>query len=267
MVARRRRLSAPALAIVLAGTLAVAAPAAEAATCPGADQPVASSIDGSRAATLCLINNERGMRGVRPLTSQPLLDAAATSYSQAMVAQRFFDHVSPTGETLERRLASYVSAGASWEIGENIAWGEGPYATPAAIVDSWMQSAEHRENILEASFAEIGIGIAVGSPVGSPPSYSATYTTDFGSRTAPLGAAPAPRPPAPPAADSSAQSASDPGTARPRPPARKVSAAKKRRITAQCKRIARRTRSSRAARKRRVERCVRARLRAAVRGG
>jgi hypothetical protein len=171
-----------------------------------------------------------------------------------------------------QRLADYVSAGGGWEIGENIAWGEGSYATPAAIVGSWMQSVYHRANILSASFAEIGIGIAPGGPVGSSPPNAATYTTNFGSRAAPpVGAAPAPRPTAPPAVAPSAQSASDPGTARAKPPARKpakkVSAARKRRITAQCKRSARRTRSSHAGFKRRVERCVRARVRAAVRRG
>lgn len=38
---------------------------------------------------------------------------------------------------------------------ENIARGQ---ATPAAVVNAWMNSAGHRANILNTSFTEIGVG-------------------------------------------------------------------------------------------------------------
>ena len=40
-----------------------------------------------------------------------------------------------------------------------------------------MQSADHRQNILNPRFRVIGIGIVSGTPVGTA---GATYTTDFG---------------------------------------------------------------------------------------
>jgi hypothetical protein len=116
-----------------------------------------------------------------------------------MVDQRFFDHVSPDGSTMLQRIkaAGWVAAPGSWTVGENIAWGSGSLATPVSIVDGWMHSAGHRANILNGSFAEIGIGIAAGAPRSGISGEAATYVTDFGSRGAAgaaAAAAPAPAP-------------------------------------------------------------------------
>jgi hypothetical protein len=118
-----------------------------------------------------------------------------------MVAESFFAHESPDGGTLMERLhaAGWEPDGA-WTAGENIAWGSGDRATPRAIVAAWMNSKGHRENILRAAFAQIGLGIAAGAPQANVPE-AATYVTDFGSAT---DDAPAlddtPAPPAAPAA-------------------------------------------------------------------
>jgi Cysteine-rich secretory protein family len=153
-----------------------------------------------------------------------------------MIAQRFFAHVSPAGQLLEQRLAPYFSGARTWDVGENLAWGETSMATPRAIVSGWMHSDAHRANILNARFTEIGIGIVSGSPAGSAPNRSATYTTHFGTR----------------AGSTSASSS------------RRVSAATKRRIRAKCSRAARRTKASRSTRRARTARCVAKRLRAAA---
>jgi uncharacterized protein YkwD len=77
----------------------------------------------------------------------------------------------------------YLDGARSWSLGENIAWGSGTLATPRSIVRAWMHSPEHRANILNGGFRDIGIGIATGAPVplGSRLG-GATYTTDFGTR-------------------------------------------------------------------------------------
>ncbi len=182
MVARARRLPLPALFAVLASAVAIAAPSAHAASCPGADTTApAASAAIAKSATLCLLNGERAAHGIGPLRSQVQLDGAAEAYSLAMVQQRFFAHVSPAGESLRERLNSYISAVQTWDIGENLAWGEGALATPAAIVGGWMNSPGHRANILQRSFREIGIGIARGTPNRSYED-GATYATDFGTR-------------------------------------------------------------------------------------
>jgi uncharacterized protein YkwD len=40
---------------------------------------------------------------------------------------------------------------------ENIAYGQ---QTPQAVMNSWMNSAGHRSNILSASYTQIGVGAA-----------------------------------------------------------------------------------------------------------
>jgi hypothetical protein len=166
--------------------------------------------------------------------------------------------VSASGQTLAQRLGAYLAPAQAWAIGENIAWGEGTMAAPRAIVDDWMRSDAHRVNILAPNFREIGIGIVNGSPSGSAPASSATYTTEFGLRAT----VPAPREQGPTPAIGVTPSPPPARAAKPPKAAQRVSAAAKRRIDAQCRRIVRRTRSSRA-RKARFDRCVRARLRAA----
>lgn len=249
-----RRLSIPFLLMAFVGSCAVAAPAAHAAACASADvSPAAAPIGTTKAAVLCLLNNERSGRGLAPLVSEPSLESAATHYSQTMVRQRFFAHVSPTGQTLRQRLAAYIGSTDEFTIGENLAWGEGLLATPASIVRGWMKSAGHRANILNGAFAEIGIGIASGSPVGSLPSRSATYTTHFGSRGRATSA---------PDRAAGASASTDISGA---PRSRRISAGEKSQVRRYCHRVARRTKASRKTRVARYDRCMRRELRAAKR--
>jgi uncharacterized protein YkwD len=99
-----------------------------------------------------------------------------------MVRGGFFSHLDPNGFSLVQRLQlfHYITARVSWTVGENLGIGAGPASTPAALVNAWMASTEHRANILDAAFRQIGIAIAKGQP-GSP-GRGLTYTTDFGAR-------------------------------------------------------------------------------------
>ena len=46
-----------------------------------------------------------------------------------------------------------------------------------------MHSAEHRANLLDRRFADVGIGVAAGAPVAlEPGELGGTYVTDFGRR-------------------------------------------------------------------------------------
>jgi|GEM_PF-637822 len=168
-----RRILGPLVASV---AFAVAAPAAMAA-CDGGD--VAPTDPGAVAATLCLLNEQRGAHGLSPLSESAKLDRAADDYAADMVAREFFDHVSPGGGTMLDRIkaAGWVPNG-SWSAGENIAWGSGSLATPASIVDGWMHSAGHRANILTGAYTQIGIGIADGAPQDGVRG-AGTYVTDF----------------------------------------------------------------------------------------
>ena len=176
--------------LAAAAALSLAAPAVASAdpppACPHADEvPTAATVTQARVATLCLLNRERATHGRGALRANLALRGAAASFSQAMVAHDFFDHVSPGGSTVVSRVrrTSYLDSARSWMLGENIAWGSGSLSTPAKTVDAWMHSAGHRRNILAKGFDHIGIGIALGAPVPLPAAQpAATYTTDFGSR-------------------------------------------------------------------------------------
>lgn len=173
-----RRLLVP---IVAFAALAVSAPAALAAC---GDGDVLASDSGAVAATLCLLNEQRADHGLKAFSQSATLDRAADNYAADMVKRRFFDHVSPGGGTMMDRIkAAGWAPNGSWSAGENIAWGSGSLATPAAIVNGWMHSAGHRANILNGSFSQIGIGIAAGAPQGGIRG-GGTYVTDFTSGSA-----------------------------------------------------------------------------------
>ncbi len=177
-------LAAPATARADGGPAARARAASE--RCVSADaMPGQAAADDLRVATLCLMNAERAARGLGRLQSEPLLGHVAATYARQMVRGQFFDHPSPAGSTMLARIkaTSYLRNVSSWSVGENLAWGSGNLATPRAMVRAWMQSADHRANLLDRHFADIGIGVAAGAPVAlEPGELGGTYVTDFGRR-------------------------------------------------------------------------------------
>jgi uncharacterized protein YkwD len=186
-VERRSRIPrlVAAAALAVCSLLAGAAPAS--AACANAGVRVTqSNVPQALAATFCLHNEERAARGLPRLRWSTKLARAAESHSRDMVARRFFAHDSPGGGTLRGRLdaVGYVPRGASWAIGENIAWGSGSYATPQSTMTRWMQSPGHRANILDRRFRDLGLGIVPGAPVAGYAG-AATFTADFGWRDVP----------------------------------------------------------------------------------
>jgi uncharacterized protein YkwD len=125
------------------------------------------------ARVLDLTNAERQKMGLPPLAVSPELQQAAQSYSQVLASTGCFGHgCGPVPDFAERDgQAGYTGWTA---LGENIAAG---YATPEAVVAGWMASPGHRDNILSASFTEIGIGVGNG---GGP--YGMYWTQEFGAR-------------------------------------------------------------------------------------
>ncbi len=182
--------SAPALAAApaVAGE-AVSAQAAIAKVlatpCQNTDlTPEASNLPLVRAAVLCLINTERAQNGRAPLQPNAQLEAAAASHGQEMIADDYFDHVSPSGETpVERvRQTGYIpSSEVGYVIGENLAWGTLSLSTPEAIVKAWIASPEHLANILEAKYEETGIDVEPEVPSSLAEGVQgALYTQEFG---------------------------------------------------------------------------------------
>ena len=176
--------AAPATARADSGSAGRARAASE--RCADADAlPGQAAGDDLRDATLCLMNAERTARGLGRLQAEPLLGRVAAGYARLMVRGRFFDHTSPGGSTMMARIkaTTYLRDVSSWSVGENLAWGTGPLATPRATVRAWMHSPDHRANLLARDFADVGIGVAAGAPIAlGPGELGGTYVTDFGRR-------------------------------------------------------------------------------------
>jgi uncharacterized protein YkwD len=182
----RTAVLALAAAMLVALGAAVADPArADAAQCRGADQaPTKLRTKQASKAMLCLINKERKGRGLRALHRQSEQTKAATRHTKRMIRSRCFSHQCPGEKDLAKRLTqvNYLPCTCSWGIGENIAYGERGLGSPRRIFEAWMNSPDHRANMLGRSYQHIGIGVGWGTPTGGPGRASATYTADFGYR-------------------------------------------------------------------------------------
>lgn len=105
-----------------------------------------------------LVNKERVARGLAPLKYDSQLGYVARVKSQDMVNSGYFSHTSPTYgspfQMMEKFGLRFSAAG------ENIAYGQ---RTAQEVMNSWMNSAGHRANILSQSFTHIGVGVAKAS--------------------------------------------------------------------------------------------------------
>jgi uncharacterized protein YkwD len=126
-----------------------------------------------------LVNRDRLDRATSAETggrAQPLrwnekLAAVARAHSRNMLEQRFFDHVDPEGRTL---LARINAAGIPWRaLGENIAINGTVSGAEAAFMNESHFRNNHRANILNANYTDMGIGIVQG------PNGSLYITQDF----------------------------------------------------------------------------------------
>ena len=152
-----------------------------AAPCTNTDvMPTAENVELVRAAILCLHNQIRSQAGLPTLKDNAKLRKAAIGQSNDMVANGYFDHTSPDGDTFVDRIlaAGYVKRNDGWSLGENLAWGTGDLSSAQGVMNAWMNSAGHKANILKKSYREVGIGIRLGVPTDN--GVGATITADFG---------------------------------------------------------------------------------------
>jgi uncharacterized protein YkwD len=141
--------------------------------------PSSANVGRISRAVLCLLNAERVARGLNRLRTNGKLARAAIGHSRNMVARRYFAHNGADGNPLSRiRRAGYIPRVGIWTIGENLGFGTGALAAPGPMVTAWMNSPEHKANILTRGFKEIGIGIVARPAVGT--GSGATFTTTFG---------------------------------------------------------------------------------------
>jgi uncharacterized protein YkwD len=137
--------------------------------------PAAGATVGSSTVTSLLgaVNHTRTARGLPPLRIDTRLVRAARSHSLEMLRGNYFAH----GDFHGRMVAFDVQGPTA---GENLAWGNGSYASPASIVAEWLASPEHRANLLRPGWTRIGIGLARGAFLGN--GAATIVTADFAGR-------------------------------------------------------------------------------------
>lgn len=145
--------------------------------------PEESGIAKARQNTQCLIGLQREANGRSRLQVSFRLQNAAQNYAEQMVAESFFSHVSPQGQTLQARIkaSGYSKRAGVWAAGENLAWGAGLRGSPQDIDRALSQSQAHRNNTLNRSWRHVGVGIVVGVPFGLK-EQGATYAIIYGNR-------------------------------------------------------------------------------------
>lgn len=112
------------------------------------------------------MNTVRTANGVPALRTGAALTRAARAHSADMARRGYFDH----GAFVQRLRRFGVRMP---YVGENLAYGTGGLSAQA-VVQMWMASAGHRQNLLDRSFQRVGVGLAGSS--------RRLVTADFGGR-------------------------------------------------------------------------------------
>ncbi len=107
------------------------------------------------AEVITLVNQERVLRGMNPLTLNKRLSTEAADYACMMIEDDFFGHDHPeTGDTFVDRHAE--SEFRCFPAGENLATG---HTSAEMVVEDWMNSDDHRKIILNDDYQEMGLGL------------------------------------------------------------------------------------------------------------
>lgn len=111
---------------------------------------------------LTFTNQKRQESGLKPLVMNSQLAQAAEQKATHMFANNYWAHVAPDGTTpwffIKNSGYEYLYAG------ENLARG---FTTASDVVNAWMNSPTHRENMLSSNYDEVGFAIQTGTLTGS----------------------------------------------------------------------------------------------------
>jgi len=104
-----------------------------------------------------LVNKEREFRKLEILKENSLLFKAAREKSEDMINNNYFAHTSPNGLTpwhwIEKSGYDYIYAG------ENLALN---FSSAESQHKAWMESPDHRRNIINPNYEEIGVAVKTG---------------------------------------------------------------------------------------------------------
>jgi uncharacterized protein YkwD len=99
-------------------------------------------------------NSQRVKSGLRLLTLNPRLDQSAQAKCADMVGKDYWSHNDPSGKPPWHFI---TSAGVPrLHLGENLGTG---FDNAATVINAWMLSPEHKANILDPRFTDVGFGV------------------------------------------------------------------------------------------------------------
>ena len=104
-----------------------------------------------------LTNAIRKQYGLQTLAVSPILNELSVAHSEDMFMEKSVSHDSPTYGSLKERLDAndYEYA----QAGENIATG---YYDSIEVIHGWLNSTDHREDMLSEKYTDIGAGAYIG---------------------------------------------------------------------------------------------------------
>ncbi len=102
-----------------------------------------------------LVNQARASAGLSALKNNWQAARVARIKSQDMIDNNYFSHTSPVYGSPFKMMEKYGLRFSS--AAENIAYGQ---KTAQAVMNSWMNSAGHKANIMSKTVTEIGVGAA-----------------------------------------------------------------------------------------------------------
>lgn len=171
-------LVAPAVPSVTGPWVAYVAPVS---ACPGGDETTASPADQQRT-MLCLVNYARARKGLAPVaTAVPLLTAAALKARQIADCGRFDHDPCGTGANAVFDASRYKEGVARWGTGENLAIASVEIASPRRILNGWLESEHHRENLFRPDWREQGVAVLPRVTLDGHPNVN-VWVSDFGFR-------------------------------------------------------------------------------------
>lgn len=114
-----------------------------------------SSID--QKTVIELTNKEREKKGLPPVTENEALDKAAEAKAANMFSENYWAHFAPSGKTPWDFI---LGAGYNFTYaGENLAKN---FYKSDDVVEAWMASKTHRDNLLNPNYRDIGIAVVEG---------------------------------------------------------------------------------------------------------
>lgn len=104
-----------------------------------------------------LVNTERASLGLETLHTNERLNRVAIAKLQDMFNRQYFSHTNPDGEKIWPLLAKF-NYDYSY-AGENLAMN---FFSAEDVVDAWMNSEKHKENIVSPNYNDVGVAVGTG---------------------------------------------------------------------------------------------------------